>query len=113
MEILNKDAAKSNQLIQAAEKIDGMRKKLDSVVSVADCLPDVILRFKSLESIHLSAGQSAIRISAAEENISLVKDQITSNSEVIATLKKELKANIETMKENIKLMDERVANAVK
>ena len=109
---MNKDAAKSKELLEAAEKVDGMRKKMDSVVSVADCLPDVILRFKSLESVHQTASHSAARISAVEENISLVKDQVLSNSNTITVLKKELKANIEVMKENMRLVDERVTKAV-
>lgn len=56
IEILNKDTAKSKELLTAAANVDGLRKKIDSVVSVADCLPDIVLRFKSLESIHQTAG---------------------------------------------------------
>lgn len=57
-------------------------------------------------------GHNALRITGVEENISLVKHQILSNSEVLATLQKELKANIDTMKENMKLVDKRVQEAI-
>ena len=111
LDVLNRDKAKSTELVQAAERINGLKSKMDSVASVANCLPDVVLRFKSLEGIHQATVESAQRLCAAEENVVRIKETSASNKELLEILTTGLKENILIMKDNMQAIDKRIAKA--
>ena len=111
LDVLNRDKAKSTELVQAAERINGLKSKMDSVASVANCLPDVVLRFKSLEGIHQATVESAQRLYAAEENVVRIKETSASNKELLEILTTGLKENILIMKDNMQAIDKRIAKA--
>ena len=111
VDTLNKDKTKSAELISAAEKIDGLKIKMDSVSAVANCLPDVIVRFKSLESIHQGAAEILQRVIAAEQNVANIKETGATNAEVLDILTEGMKENIELMKKNMQAMDKKIAKA--
>ena len=62
LEILEKDKSRSSELLKAASSIADFKTKVESVLSVSDCLPGIVQRFKSLECIHQASGRAARRL---------------------------------------------------
>lgn len=62
LDILEKDKTRSADLLKAATSIADFKAKVESVYAVAECIPDIVQRFKSLESIHQASGRAAQRL---------------------------------------------------
>lgn len=91
------------------KKVSDLGDKLKHVEGVADELPALAVRLKTLETVHQAAGSIHTRVAdmvIASDNMALL---LRSNAEVLETLKKTLKESTANMLANVAAIDARIA----
>lgn len=95
--------------IEAAKKVEDLFELVHKVESVAEDLPALVIRLKTLENIHLSASTFASRLATMEAEVKNVSGDLKSNKEVMISLKAGLAENISIMQQNVKMVDKKLA----
>eukprot|EP01038_Epipyxis_sp_PR26KG_P014970 gene14970-20139_t len=94
--------------IEAAKRVEELYEKVQKVEAIAEDLPNLVVRFKTLEGVHLAASNFASRLLNMEEEIKVLSGDLVSNKDVLASITTGLTENMATMQANIKRVDDRI-----
>jgi hypothetical protein len=94
-----------NKALEAFKKVEDLVDKVHKIESVADDLPVLVVRLKTLENIHLAASTFADRLYNMEGEVSNLAADVKSNNEVLRALKVGMAENITIMQNNLKEME--------
>ena len=97
-----------NKIITAAKKVEDLSKKLEKVDGVTDKLPELVVRLKTMENVHLSAANFAHKLKEMETDMGSLKADVKSNYEVLKALKDGMAENITIMQNNLFEMEKRL-----
>jgi hypothetical protein len=106
-------SASELKAVEAARKVEDLLVGVRKMEAVAEDLPALVLRLKTLERIHLSAGTFTSRLSQMEEELRGAVGDLRSNKEVLSALKEGFVENVAVMQQNVAEMETRFANFVK
>ena len=71
-----------NRALEAAKKVEDLVEKVTKIEAVAEDLPVLVVRMKTLENIHLAASTFADRLNNMEGEVSTLAADVKSNNEV-------------------------------
>ena len=74
----------------------------------AQDIPALVIRLKTLERLHASAGSINMRVENTEALINAINSQSSANAAVLQDIKDGLATNIATMLNNIATMDKKL-----
>lgn len=94
-----------SRALEASQRVDDLIEKVGKVESVADSLPSLVVRLKTLENVHKSANSFNNRLVGLEEEVSILTADLKSNKDVLTALKDGMSENISIMQKNLKQMD--------
>ena len=103
-------AAKASTQERAAaqdKKINEMYEMMSKWDSVSAQLPALVSRMVGLRAVHEDAVRFASAISALDREQGATHALLRDNAELIATLDTSFKTNMETIQNNVKLLDSR------
>lgn len=100
-----------NLMIESLKKVELLSEQIDKVESVAEEIPSLIIRLKTLESIHWNASTFNSRLSLLESDFRSSQQELLSNKDVINEIRNGLMDNLRVMQENIKIIEEKAASS--
>lgn len=77
----------NHKILEAAKKVEILHEKVNQAVAISDDLPTVLLRLKTLESLHHEAASFNVQLTHLTETTSQLKNELEANSELLKTLK--------------------------
>lgn len=101
-------AANEIKIFEAAKKIDTLAEKVRQVESVADDLPVLVTRLKTLERVHWDATTVSQRLHLLETQTKDLGSMLQSNQEVLQAIKTGLQTNLTAVHENIAQVEARL-----
>lgn len=99
-----KSASHEGQALETARRVDEALAQLERVRVVADEAPALIVRLKTLETIHSSAALFAQRLDAMESSVGALAEELRSNGDVLGALQLGLAENSKTFRDNLAKM---------
>lgn len=97
--------------LDAAKKVESLTQSVAAVEAVAEDLPALVARLKTLESVHWSASTASQRLTLLEQDITNLRHDTTNNAAVLKELKDALKNGLDTFKANVIAIEKRLAPA--
>jgi hypothetical protein len=96
------------KMAESIRKVEDLASGVARMESVVEDLPALVLRLKTLEKIHLSAGIFTSRLTHMESELQSAIGDLSSNREVLMALKEGFAENMKTMQQNVQTMDDRL-----
>jgi hypothetical protein len=97
------------KLLEAVRKLEGMGNQLQRVQGVADDLPTLVLRLKTLETLHWTAASTQTRLSAIEAGLSGATQMLEENGRLLSEMKEGLKSNLDTLHQNVLVVEQKLS----
>lgn len=95
--------------LDTANKLDDLLSRIKKVEAISEDLPHLIMRFKALEKVHLSASSVASRLENIEVGMSAISNEVAENKELIDTLRNGLRENLKVFQSNIAHINKMIA----
>lgn len=97
--------ATESKIIDAAKQLSGLIGVADRVDAVAADLPNLVLRLKTLETVHSAVSSVNSRLTQMETDVRGLSGELASNKEVLSVMKQSIMENVATMQQNISAVD--------
>lgn len=101
-------AAAESRAIEAVKTLSDLLEKIEKVESIAGDLPALVLRLKTLEHVHVAASTFNTRLQQLENDVKDIAGDLSSNRDVLATLKQNLQENLATVQANIATVNKKL-----
>jgi hypothetical protein len=104
----------TDQVIKALEataRVEEVLAGIQKIEGIADEIPILLTRMKTLENIHWNATMFSARLQELETDMQVIAQEVHGNNDVLAELKTGLKENLTMMQENMKIVENRLATA--
>lgn len=99
---------KSSKGNKYEEEVADLSKKVAALDGFADELPGLLLRLKTLATIHQEAASFSSRLTEAENSIGELTTFSKSNGEVMTALQEGMVENMKTLNENMHALESRI-----
>lgn len=113
LDALAKDRAKApaseQKAIEAAKKVSDLYDRVQRIDAVADDLPALLVRLKTLEGVHQQAGSVCARLKDLEDLTGRLRKDTSDHGLILSELKQGLAENIAIMQENMAVVDSRLS----
>ena len=100
-----KGSSQESQALEAARKVDDLFEQVERVKVVAEEAPALIVRLKTLESIHSSAALFTQRLEQMESSVCALTEELKSNGDVLGSLQVGLAENSKIFADNLRKLD--------
>lgn len=107
----SKAAAAANEIkiFEAAKKIENFADRIKQVESVAEDLPVIVARMKTLENVHWNATTAMNRLEELETQAKNLSSLLQSNKDVLSEMKQGLEDNLNVFQEGMAQIESRLA----
>jgi hypothetical protein len=111
MAAAGKAAAAANEIkiFEAAKKIETFSERVKQVESIAEDLPIIVARMKTLEQVHWNATTAMNRLEELETQAKDIDAILQSNREVLTTMKQGLEENLTEFQKGVQQIESRFA----
>lgn len=111
MAAAGKAAAAANEIkiFEAAKKIETFSERVKQVESIAEDLPIIVARMKTLEQVHWNATTAMNRLEELETQAKDIDAILLSNREVLTTMKQGLEENLTEFQKGVQQIESRFA----
>jgi hypothetical protein len=102
-------AANEIKIFEAAKKIETFSERVKQVESIAEDLPIIVARMKTLENVHWNATTAMNRLEELETQAKDVDAILQSNQDVLAAMKHGLEENLKAFQQGVQHVEARFA----
>ena len=97
------------KLMELYKKVESFVDKVEHLDVISKDLPQLIVRLKTLETVHQQSALFAQRLQMLEKDVKSTKVELSSNRELIDELKSSLVNNLKVMQENVRMVEKRLS----
>eukprot|EP01035_Chromulina_nebulosa_P017629 gene17629-23206_t len=108
-----KTSIAETRAFEAYKKVEDLHTLVQKIDSIVDELPAIVLRFKSLENIHFSSVDFVSKLKDFDQTITSLTSDVSSNRNILDTLKKNLSENLKSIDQNMASIDSRISKVSK
>lgn len=98
-----------SKLLDAAKRLQYLHDKVLSIDSLVSDLPRLLLRLKTLQSLHVEAAGVKNRLAAVESSAAGIEKHLNTNASILAELTKGFEENMTTLNSNLQQTEMRIA----
>lgn len=96
------------KLLESAGIVRDLHSQMSLVRDTSGDLPLIVARLKSLDDVHRATVNTALRVEKLEALAAGLSQTLTSNNQILATLRKGMEDNITSLTKSIHQINERV-----